>query len=284
MSNFSRAVAIALFAWVAPVHAQNGYMLERLDPAPAGSGWITLDALDMHGRFSGAASLTVSYARDPLPAIVSDEAFFDLGASITFDRFRFSLDLTSPVAIDGPGANVDLARDPDVIWDPRFGFDVRLLGDATSPARLGSSVSILLPNGDPASFESDGTVRGIFQLLFAGDLPHFAYAARAGVHVRRFDAGDEFVFGAAAGARFGPSAWSVVVGPEIFGQTALGDFFGARTGLEGLLSARLEHFAPHRPGLRAKLGVGAGLDPNFGAPAWRLVVGVELVGPGASAQ
>ena len=94
--------------------------------------------------------------------------------------------------------------------------------------------------------------------------------------------GDEFVFGAAAGARFGPSAWSFVVGPEIFGATALDDFFGARTGVEGLLSARLDHFsAPDRPGLRLKLGGGAGLDPHFGAPAWRLVFGVELVGPGA---
>jgi len=276
--------AIVLLAWAAPARADDGFMLERLTPAPAGAGWIALDALDMHGGLSGAASLTVSYAHDPLRGVVSDEAFFDIGAALTYDRLRFSLDLTSPIAIDGPSASVDIGHDPDVIWDPRFGFDVRFFGDAGAPVRLGWSAAVFLPNGDRAAFDSDGTVRGMFQLLFAGDLPHFTYAARAGIHARMLRVtnpdgpeGDEFLFGAAAGARFGPRAWTFVLGPEIFGETALDDFFLARTGVEGLLSARLDHFP-----FRLKLGGGGGLDPHFGAPGWRVVVGVELVGPGAT--
>ncbi len=243
-----------------------------------------MDALDMHGALAGAGALTVSYAHAPLAPTVNDEAFAELGASVTYERFRFSLDLASPLAVQGgapDSPNVDLAHDPDVVWDPRFGFDVRFFGDATSPLRLGWSARVFVPNGDPVTYQTDGALRGMFLLAIAGDLPHFTYAAHAGVHVREGDLGDEFLFGAAAGARVGGREWSAVLGAEVFGAAALGDFSGSH-GVEALLSTRLEHPLGPALGMRLKLGGGGGLDPHFGTPEWRLVAGVELFGAGAS--
>ena len=274
----SKWLVLVVLAAAAPARAQDGFALERFNPSPAGAGWLAMDALDMHGAIGGAGSFTIGYARDPLAPLVTDEAFADVGGAITWDRFRLSLDLASPVAIDGSAVAVDLGHDPDVIVDPRVGFDVRFFGDAAAPLRLGWSAQLFAPSGTRANYESDETPRAMFRLLFAGDLPHFAYAGFVGAHVRRFDQGDELVFGLAAGARLGVPHWSFVIGPEVFGETAFGDFFGSATGLEGLLSARAETTRATGPNLRVKLGGGAGLDPNFGAPAWRLVAGIEVFG------
>ena len=73
----------------------------------------------------------------------------------------------------------------------------------------------------------------------------------------------------------GPAAF--VVGPEVYGATAFRSFLGASgTALEGLLSGRLEETADRGPQLRIKLGTGAGIDPRFGAPEWRVVFAIEV--------
>ena len=48
------------------------------------------------------------------------------------------------------------------------------------------------------------------------------------------------------------------------------------TALEALLSGRLEGTAEDGRQYRVKLGVGAGLNPHFGEPEWRFVIGIEL--------
>jgi hypothetical protein len=70
--------------------------------------------------------------------------------------------------------------------------------------------------------------------------------------------------------------YDVVIGPEVYGETALRHFFGPTTGVEGLLGARLEGVAEDVPHIRVKLGAGGGLDPHFGAPSFRLVFAIEL--------
>jgi hypothetical protein len=124
------------------------------------------------------------------------------------------------------------------------------------------------------------------RVLVAGDVGRFAYAGHLGVHIRPLDEpapesprGSELLFGAAGGAKLPlghGGNLAVVVGPEVFGATAFGSFFGLRgTALEGLLAARLEQ-TRDKLQLRFKLGVGAGLNPHLGAPDWRLVAGAEL--------
>jgi hypothetical protein len=130
----------------------------------------------------------------------------------------------------------------------------------------------------------------MIRVLVAGDTQRFTYAAQLGVHIRPLDdaptpgspRGSELLFGAAAGARLPvghAGNWRAVVGPEIYGATALRSFFcGQATALEGLLSGRLEGTRSNRAQWRFKLGIGAGLNHQFGAAEWRIVGGVELFG------
>ena len=126
------------------------------------------------------------------------------------------------------------------------------------------------------------------RVLFAGDLGLLSYAGQIGAHVRPLDQapapggphGSELLFGIAAGPRIPLPAWRQVVlavGPEVFGATAFASPFGSTdTAVEGLLSGRVEGTADDGAQMRVKVGVGAGLDARFGAPAWRAVVAVEL--------
>jgi hypothetical protein len=72
------------------------------------------------------------------------------------------------------------------------------------------------------------------------------------------------LFGAPAGPRFlvGADRSLAIVGPKAYGETALHSFFGTATGVEALLSGRLEGAGEDRALLRVNLGTGAGLDPR----------------------
>jgi OmpA-OmpF porin, OOP family len=243
-------------------------------------------------------------------AVVSNEAFVDLAFAATYDRWRLYLNVDAPFVIQGrsgtlgdyhftaPTVNVT-TNNPDTLSDPRFGLDVRILGGPKDPFRLGAGAQLLVPVGATPSvdgsplprlgyYDTDGTFRGMLRLLVAGDQGALTYAGQLGVHIRPLDdsptpggpRGSELLFGFAAGPRIPVSKSGgtvLVVGPEFFGETAFRSFLGATTtAFEGLLTGRLEGTADDGAQLRVKLGLGAGLDAQFGAPEWRLVLGVEL--------
>jgi hypothetical protein len=253
--------------------------------------------------------LQVGGGSQPL-AVVSDQAFTDFGFAATYDRFRVYLNANVPLLAKGESGTIggyqftapcnpmpdpscalhriDLGTNPDTLSDARVGVDARLLGGPQSPFRLGASAQLFVPEGSRSYYDSDGSLRGMLRALVAGDVGLFKYSGQVGVHVRPLDdsptpgspQGSELLFGAAGGARIpvGPSGtMSLIVGPEIFGATAFRSFLGkGSTALEGLLTGRLEPAADDGPRLRIKLGTGAGIDPHFGAPEWRLVVAVEV--------
>jgi hypothetical protein len=324
MRSFSRALGIALalaaFAPASRAQAQLkqaaqqpslmqplGFAVERLYPSAPGGGWWVMDTLDMHGGPGGAIALSLGYAGRPLRvtdgvkhlAVVSDQAFADIGFAVTWRRWRFYLNLDAPIAIRGQSGSVgdysfaapsvDFASHPDRLVDARFGVDVRIVGGPASRFRLGAGVQLLPPNLSAergrADYDTDGTFRGMLRVLVAGDVARFSYASHVGVHIRPLDDapapgsphGSELLFGAAAGAKFRAFGMALVVGPELFGATAFRDFFGANyTAVEALLAGRLEGTRDDRLQLRVKLGVGGGLHQRFGAPEWRIVVGVEM--------
>jgi hypothetical protein len=209
---------------------------------------------------------------------------------------------------------LDLGFQPDVLSDARIGIDGRLWGEPGGPFRLGASAQLFIPSGSRADYVTDGTYRAMGRVLFAGDIRSLTYAGQLGVHIRPLDdastpgspRGSELLFGLAAGARFpvgraaaanetvGSGAAAnetvrrdgrkvIVVGPEIYGATAFVDFLGpTRTAVEGLLTGRFEGTGTHGGQLRLKLGIGAGLDPHFGGPAYRFVIGVEVFDHGAA--
>jgi hypothetical protein len=293
-----------------------GFAVDRFYASAPGGGWFVMDDLDLHGGLGGAMSMTTGYAMKPLRvtdgsqhlAVVSDQASTDLGFAVTYDRWRLYLDLNAPLVSKGQSGTVgdyqltapsfDLGTHPDTFSDVRVGVDTRLLGEPRSAFRLGAGAQLFIPNGNRgdydangiyhSDYDTDGTFRAMLRVLAAGDLGFFTYAAQLGVHIRPLDdtpvpgspQGSELLFGVAAGARLPVSrdgVTIVVVGPELYGETALRSFFGTTaTGLEGLLTGRLERKVSKGPKWRVKLGSGGGLDPHFGAPEWRVVVGIEV--------
>jgi hypothetical protein len=230
--------------------------------------------------------------------VVKNEAFYDIGVAVTYRRFRWYLNLTSPVWMRGQSGTVgsyqftapaeDLGVIPDLVTDARLGFDVRLLGEANSPFRFGIGAQLIVPNGNRSEYDSDATLRGMLRGLFAGEFGPWTYAAQLGAHIRPLNdsptpgspQGSELLFGIAAGPQFAATrdkSVKFVIGPEVFGETAFKSFFGSTTtALEGLLSGRLEGTANKGSQLRIKLGTGRGLHQQFGAPDWRVVFGLEV--------
>jgi hypothetical protein len=298
--------ALLVSSQAAAQQSAQGFAVERFYPSAPGGGWLVMDDLSMHGELGGAAAVTTGYALQPLRvsdgvrhlSVVSDRAFVDVALAVTFERLRLYANFTNPLVLRGQsgtvgsyafaGPAVDVGSAPDLVSDVRLGFDARLVGDAHGPFRLGAGAQLYVPNGNQADYDSDGSVRAMFRALFAGDLGHFSYAAQVGVHVRPLDEtptpgaprGSELLFGVAAGPRLPidrGGRWSVVVGPELFGESALrSPFASSGTGLEGLVTGRLERDDGEGTQIHVKLGTGGGLDPRFGAPEWRILAGVEV--------
>lgn len=299
----------ALSFWPSLAAAQQqpaGFAVERFYQSAPGAGWFVMDDLDISGRLGGAISLTSGYARNPLVitgpdgkqelAVVKEQAFLDIGAAVTHDRFRGYINFPMPLLVSGTSGtlgqyqftapSVSLGTNPDTISDPRLGVDARLLGEPGSLLRLGAGAQLIIPSGSRADYVTDARYRAMFRFLAAGDAGPFTYAGQLGVHVRTLnDApvpgspnGSEFLYGISGGRRFaGPSGWTVIAGPEIFGETAFHSFFSGETGTEALLTGRFEQTGTEG-NLRIKLGVGHALVQNFGAAQWRIVFDVELFG------
>jgi hypothetical protein len=307
------AAALLTSAYVPCARAQTqaqGFRVERFYPSAPGGGWFVMDDLDMHGGLGGVMAMTAGYSRNPLRitdgsqhlAVVSDQVFTDFGFAITFDRLRLYLNLDVPLLATGQSTgpnsaiggyaftapSLDPGPNPDTMSDARVGFDARLFGEATGPFRLGAGAQLYIPSGDPEDYISDATYRAMFRVLAAGDEGPLSYAAQLGVHVRPLDAtptpgspqGSELLFGAAAGANVPLGRGErthLVVGPEIYGESAFRSFLGTTTtNIETLLTGRLELLGD-RELLRVRAGAGAGVDQHFGAPEWRVLIGVELL-------
>ena len=305
------AAALAILAGSAAAQAQvpaRGFAVERLYPAAPGAGWLVMDDLQLEGGLGAAVAVLGGYAHAPLRLtsasgaqhldVVSGQAFAGVGLAVHYDRYRLSVQLDSPLAITGSSGtldgyafrapSVDIGRYPDKITDFRLGIDARLLGAAHGSWRLGASTQLIVPSGDRDLYLTDDTARGMARLLFAGDAGIFCYAAHLGAHLRPLNdapvpgspRGSEFLFGVAGGARLAQGEkTALVIGPEVFGQTAFSSFFASSaTGLEAMLTARFEHEQDSGALLRVKAGMGAGLHPQFGAPEWRGVLALELSG------
>lgn len=301
--------AVLLLAVSARAEAQQqskGFALERFYPSAPGGAWFVMEALETSGGLGGAMSLTTGYAKAPLRirdgsqnlAVVSDQAFTDLGVAVTYDRFRLYFNVDMPLVIKGQSGTVggyaftappvDLGSRPDTLSDARIGFDLRFFGTGRDPFRLGAGAQLFVPNGNRADYDTDDTYRVQGRLLFAGDVGIMTYAGHLGGHLRPLSEsstpgspqGSELLFGFAGGARLplDPGAKiALIVGTELYGATAARAFLGSTsTALEGLLVGRLEGTGDGGPHVRAKLGVGAGLNPHFGAPEWRVVFAIEV--------
>jgi hypothetical protein len=283
-----------------------GFAVERFYPSAPGGGWFVMDDVNLSGGLGGAISLTTGYSRNPLVVtspngtqrlvLVSSDAFADVGVAVTYDRYRVYINVPVPLLVSGNSGtlgpyqvtapSLNMAHNPDTVSDSRLGFDPRLIGKPGSSFRLGAGAQLIFPSGSRADYVTDGRYRAMFRLLPAGDVGRFSYAGQFGVHVRAAEGlllpgspdGNELLFGMSVGRKFSVgSTWAMVVGPEVFGETAVRSSSSGQTGFEGLLTTRLERTGD-KPHLRVKVGIGHGIVQHFGAPEWRILASVELVG------
>ena len=284
----------------------SGFAVDRFYQSAPGGGWFIMDDLDISGQLGGAIEATSGYERNPLVitspdgkqalAVVSQEAFLDIGASVTYSRFRGYVNFPIPLLVTGTSGtlgpyqftapSLTLGTNPDTVSDTRIGVDVRLFGQPGALLRLGAGAQAFIPSGNRADYVTDARYRGMFRFLAAGDAGAFRYAGQLGIHVRPLNEGpvpdspngNEFLYGISGGRSFALSNdWAVIAGPEIFGEKAFHATSTGEAGSEALLTGRFERTGPGR-NLRIKVGIGHALVQNFGAAQWRIVYGVELFG------
>jgi OOP family OmpA-OmpF porin len=271
--------------------SQEGFAINRFDPAEHGSDWFTSESLDLRGDPRFALGLNLEWGYKPLvlydsdgeerEAIIEHQLFGHLGGGVIFlDRLRGSINLPIALFQDGEAGSTEDARfessNDTTIGNIRLSLDVRILGEYRDPITFAGGVQLHLPTGSQQAYTSDGSTRIVPRLMLAGRLSIFEYAARIGMNIRTqervFDdkaLGSEILFGAAAGVRIADG--KLLLGPEIFGSTVVTDkdaFFARETTpLELLLGG---HYSFH-PDWKAGLGASFGLTPGFGSPAVRLV-------------
>jgi OOP family OmpA-OmpF porin len=290
----ARSVFAASFAVLTLLAAGDGsaqtvepFALNRFDPAPAGDRFCGVPGADPGGETTVRVMLLGDYAYRPLVlyrndgdesvgSVVGDQLFLHGGVSVgLFERLNLSLNV--PVALvnsgDSPAAGGVATPSPSgaSFGDLRLTLRVRLVGKAREGAELAIGGSLWLPTGDRESFAGDDAVRGMPNVVVAGELGMVAYAAHVGMTLRRerqvlaSSVGSDITTGAALGLLLADR--KLQVGPEIYGTTTLDDAFGRESSnFEGLLGVRY----------RASAWVfGAGAGPGFtrglGTPTLRVV-------------
>jgi OmpA-OmpF porin, OOP family len=292
---------VSLLGIAATASAQRlpGFILQRFNPATAGSDWFVLESLDFRGQARPAVSLGFNWSQNPFVledingeeagAIVGRQALLHFGLSVNIaTRLRLALDMPLAVNQKGDGAQLGgiVYPDPDG-WGPgdlRAGADVRLVGEYGEPFTLALGAQIFFPTGKEEKYLSDHVPRFMPRLMVAGDSGIFAYALTAGFLTRDaivdeyfqgYGIGHELFGGMAAGIKPSPN---VLIGGEIstYSKVTGGDLLKKRsTPTEVLLGVRFviaEHF-------RLAVGGGPGITPAKGSPAVRFLVRFEWFPP-----
>ncbi|MBN1612552.1 MAG: OmpA family protein [Polyangiaceae bacterium] len=282
--------------------AQEGFALNRFDPAEQAGVFFRGDSLDIAGDRRWAAGLVadwghkvlVAYDEDghsELATVIGDQLFFHLGGSlILVDRLRVGLNiplLAYQNATHFDATGIDLTPSEDFsLGDIRLGADVRLLGETEQPLRLAAGLRVYLPSGNRDAFASDGSTRLAPSVSAAGDLAQFVYAASTGFMIRtegrdfvREHVGSEMFLSLAGGVRLLDT--KLVVGPELFVTTDIAD--GKRgflrrktTPVELILGCHYDVAKDVRLGF----GFGPGLTEGLGEPATRWLASLQWA-PGA---
>jgi OOP family OmpA-OmpF porin len=280
-----------------PVRAQEnqGFSIDRFDPAERGSDWFAADSLDLRGHGRLMLGLTGDWAYKPLVAyaangdeqtvVIKHQFFSHFGADfLVLDRLRLGVNLPVALYQSGHSATVGNAsfasNNATAFGDLRLAADLRLFGEYRGPAELAVGGAVYLPTGSKDAFSGDGKVRVAPRALLAGELGPFVYALGAGFLYRANDVGfagrakSNEVFGTvAAGLRIAEER--LVLGPELTGSTSTANsdsFFGRGTSPFELLFGA--HYLASRD-VRLGLGFGPGLTRGVGSPQWRGLLSLE---------
>jgi hypothetical protein len=292
----STALALAAFGLLpaGTARAQSvsrGFALDRFLPSASGSDWFAGDSLRIEGNLRPVFGVGADYDVDPLvlynadgsrrAAPVKGQLFLRMGASMSvWDRYRISADLPISPYQSGEsgvfnGESVTAPRSGG-IGDLALAVDVRLLGRYGQPFTLGAGVQLFLPTGSSDNFLGEGSVRAMPRVAAAGTVGIFMYSAQIGLMLREqrafagVDRGTDLTFAAAGGVAVLDRR--LIVGPEVYGATGVGQWAGAsafkQLPVEALLGAHYRVTAEWRIGATGAVGVSKGL----GSPAERALL------------
>jgi len=283
--------SIVLAPGVARAQVVTGFALSRFEPAERGTRSFVTDELVLRGRPRPAIGLTLDLADRPLVArgpsgeerfaLVRSQLLAHVGASLVLaDRFRAGLDVPLALHQDGEdaviGGDRHGAANGAALGDTRLAFDARAFGQHDAPITLAVGLRGWLPTGSRAEHTSDGSLRVAPQVMVAGRIGAFVWAARTTLAYRPRDdryagaqLGSELGGAVSAGARL----WDgrMVIGPEVWAASALPRFLGKQeTGANAIVGAHLT-FGPMRIGA----GFGLGLGEGLGTPRTRGLLSIE---------
>lgn len=286
----ARPVVIAAWLLVGGLAQGQGYQLQQLEPAVAGSGFFTVDRPDYARR--AAVALTADFGKDPLLGGHVGRSGFQTERTLITGQLGMHLDLsaalwervavaaTLPLTLheQGPGGFGVAPVGGVAVGDPRVGARVRVLG-SVDPDAFNVSVGgdLWIPLGAEGDHAGDASARGALRLLAAGrSLGWLRWAAEASFGLRKQSAlngalsgpgvvGNELLLG--AGAAYVGAGDRFQVGPEVTFGTAAGSgaFEQGFTHLELLLGGEWHA----REGLSVGPAVGVGLIRNAGTPSFR---------------
>jgi len=274
--------------------AEEGFVLNRFEPAARGTQWFALESLDFSGRGRFAVGIVGDWSHRPLvlydesdnevQELVGDQVYAFVGASVFFwDRLRLSGSVPVILVNAGEDPNpgvptLDLTRGA-TFGDVRFGVDVRVIGEDSALFSLALGTHLHLPTGSSNAL-TGGKWRLQPHLLAAGKVAWFEYAASTGLDWSarsRFagqELGSEWVFAIAGGVRLLDER--LLLGPELWGATlvssSLGVFDKEGTPVEAVLGA---HYQYREWNFGA--GMGPGLSRGLGSPSLRALASVQWI-------
>lgn len=292
------ALAAALLGLATPALASDQQVtgaLERLEPAPAADGFLTVPEPHVPGDFRPGIALVFSFATSPLvvevPAggatqevtVLSHQATLHTLLSLElFKLVKLDVDIPFTVTQGGDTLPPEASRYPAPSGlsfnDLRTSARVELFHQRGSIPSVALAMGLWLPSGNAAELAGSGSLRYAPSLIVGGTSLRYLWSVTLG---RRFQPdspdslfGSELLLGAAGGFRFGPFQ----VGAEVFGATVadsrVSAFSGDTTGLEALGTARVEFGS-----FTAGGGVGVGLTDGFGTPSVRILGSFQYAPP-----
>jgi len=192
------AAALGSIAGVAAPAAADDLAINRFYPAPAGDRLFGVQSAFVNGDLTPHAGLIIDYAHNPLVlrrtstdenlgAVVSNQLYLHLNGSLAlFERLLVNVDV--PVALfqsgDNPanGFGIESPSGAD-FGDLRLGLRLRVLGDYDSLFQLAIGGYVWLPTGSGA-YVTDGSARGLPQVILGGKHDRFVYSAAVGPEIR----------------------------------------------------------------------------------------------------
>jgi OmpA-OmpF porin, OOP family len=300
LSLVAGSVLLAALVANGRANAQQGYVLDRFQPAPAGDRFFGVQGGDPGGDLIPRLMLLADYAYKPLVvyqssddqalgAVVKNQLFLHASAGITlWDRLWIFANMPFALANSGESVQGVSLNSGAAIGDLRAGFRVRLVGENRSLATLAFSTYVFFPTGDDNKATGAGKIHAMPAVVLSGENDDLAYAVNAGVDLgsrfgsppfsRGIDATASGSSSFAGDLTFGAAIALLAmdkmlqIGPELYGSTAMsGDsaFKGESTNLEAILGAKLR-VGPMVFGL----GAGPGITRGWGTPTLRGVASV----------